>query len=154
MWKLLLVLFTVVPLVETYVLIKVGAVIGPLPTVLLLLVDGVLGAWLAKREGLGIVREVMADLEKGLPPATRVVEGVLVLVGAVLLVTPGLLTDVVGYVLLFPPARRLLAPIVLRWLLVRFRIEGVQIGPPRPMEPEFKTPEAERRGTPFDHPVR
>jgi UPF0716 protein FxsA len=153
-WKLGL-LFTIVPLVETYVLIKVGSVIGPLPTVLLLLLDGLLGAWLAKREGMGIVRQLTTDLGKGLPPATHLVEGLLIIVGAVLLVTPGFTTDIVGFFLLFPPTRRLAAPYVLRAILRRFNIEGVRIGPAGPIEPEpMHTPASERAGTPFDHPVR
>lgn len=153
MWRLGL-LFTIVPLVETYVLIRVGQLIGPLPTVLLLLIDGLLGAWLAKREGIGIVRQILEDLRQGLPPGTRMVEAVLILVGAVLLVTPGFTTDLVGYILLFPPARRALAPYVLRWLMVRFKIEGLDVGPIRPGAPGKPTPASERRGTPFDHPVR
>ena len=156
-WRIGL-LFTVVPLVETYVLIKVGQVIGPLPTVLLLLLDGLLGAYLARREGIGIVRQILEDLRKGLPPGTRLVEAVLILVGAVLLITPGFTTDLVGYILLFPPTRRRIAPGVLRWLLVRFKIEGLDVGPIRAGQAagddSWHTPESERRGTPFDHPVR
>ena len=157
-WWLAL-LFTVVPLVETFVLIEVGTVIGPLPTVLMLLVSGLVGAWLAKREGIGILRKAAADLNEGIPPATTLVEGVLVLVGAVLLVTPGFTTDLVGMVFLFPPTRRFLAPYVLKWFLARFKLEGVQFGIPKPSgtggrPPSRPTPESERRGTPFDHPVR
>lgn len=155
LWKLGL-LFTVVPLVETWLLIEVGQVIGPLPTVLLLLLDGVLGAWLAKREGAGILRQLMADLGKGLPPAVHLVEGALVLVGAVLLVTPGLVTDVAGFALLLPPIRRRLAPIVMNRLVGSFLGEGVQFGQPRPTDRsrEEPRPESGVRQSPFNHPIR
>jgi UPF0716 protein FxsA len=146
-------LFTVVPLVETWLLVYVGGLIGPTPTVLLLLLDGLLGAWLARSQGIGIVKQILEDLQKGLPPGIRVVEAVMILVGAVLLVTPGFITDLVGYLFLFPPTRRLLAPFVMRWLLARFNIEGVNLGAPRPHQAEAAgaTPEEARH---FDHPVR
>ena len=151
MWRLGL-LFTIVPLVETWLLIYVGGQIGPTATVLLLLLDGLLGAWLARSQGVGIVKEILADLQKGLPPGGRIVEAVMVLVGAVLLVTPGFFTDIVGYLFLFPPTRRLLAPYVMRWLLARFNIEGVNLGAPRPHAAAgAAAPEDERH---FDHPVR
>lgn len=144
----LLLLFTIVPLVETYVLIKVGQVIGPGYTVLLLLLDGLIGAWLAKREGFGIVPQIIAEIREGKPPGNKIVEALLILVGAVLLITPGFTTDIVGYVLLFPPTRRMLAPPTLRWLLKQFNIEGVNFGGARP----GPTPAA--HPPPFDHPVR
>lgn len=150
-WRLGL-LFTVVPLLETWLLIYVGGQIGPTPTVLLLLLDGILGAWLARSQGVGIVRQILEDLKKGLPPGIRVVEALMVLVGAVLLVTPGFLTDVVGYAFLFPPTRRVLAPFVMRWLLARFNLEGVNLGAPRPAgSATGGTLDDERH---FDHPVR
>jgi UPF0716 protein FxsA len=155
-WKLAL-LFTVVPAIELYLLIQIGQAIGPLETVLIIVLTGVLGGWLAKREGLAVVRQLGEDLRKGIPPATRLVEGVLVLVGGVLLITPGVLTDVTGILLLLP-TRKLVAPLILRWLTARFAIEGVKIGPdaldPRMAAEPLRTPASERQGTPFDHPVR
>jgi UPF0716 protein FxsA len=99
---------------------------------------------------LAVLRQLQADLGRGLPPATRLVEGALVLVGAVLLVTPGMLTDVFGIFLLIPPTRRLIAPITLRWLARRFQL---------PLDPAAdptagpRPPPALRR-SPFDHPMR
>lgn len=147
----LFLLFTIVPLVETWLLVTVGSQIGPTPTVLLLLLDGILGAWLARREGLGILRTLFADLQTGQPLAVRVVEGLLVLTGAILLVTPGFLTDLVGYLLLFPPTRRRIAPFALRWIEARFKIEGLNVGPARPHRPDPQAPPPSKR---FDHPVR
>lgn len=109
MWKLAL-LFTVVPAVELFLLLQLGSLLGPMQTFLLVLGTGIFGAWLAKREGFAVLRQLQADLAKGLPPAVRVVEGALVLVGGLLLVTPGVLTDLTGLLLLLPPVRRSIAP--------------------------------------------
>jgi len=157
-WKLAL-LFTVGLIVELFVLLKVGSSIGPTPTFLILLLSGALGTWLAKREGLSVLRQLSADLQQGLPPAERIAEGALVLLGAVLLITPGFLSDVVGLVILIPPVRRRLAPRVVRSLSVSFGVdeqepeppgEGVRYrkeGPPRMAAP---APKPTPFSTPFD----
>lgn len=152
-WRLAL-LFTIGPAIELYLLVTLGGMIGPLPTVLIVILTGVVGAWLAKREGLAVLWALNDDLERGLPPATRVVEAVLILVGGVLLITPGFLSDLTGILLLVPPVRRFLAPRVLAYLARRFELEAVRVGPPPAVEPELRTPASERHGTPFDHPVR
>lgn len=151
-WRLGL-LFTVVPLVETALLIWIGSRIGPLPTVLMLLLSGLLGAWLAKREGAAVFRRLVADLQRGLPPAMHLVEGALVFAGALLLVTPGTVTDLVGLLLLFPPSRRAFAPVFLRWLAKRFDVK-VSFGPPG-FDPEVSRERtAPPKKSPFDHPIR
>jgi len=109
MGKLLLLLFTVVPLVELYLLLLLGRLLGFWETVLIVLVTGIVGAWLAKREGLRVFRRWREAIAEGRMPEEGVLGGLLVLVGGVLLVTPGVLTDVVGLLLLFPPTRRLVA---------------------------------------------
>jgi UPF0716 protein FxsA len=110
----LLLLFTVVPLVELYLLLFIGDVVGFWPTVGIVLFTGVLGAWLAKREGLRVFRKWQEALAEYRMPEEGVLGGVLVLVGGVLLVTPGVLTDLVGFLLLVPPTRRLVAAVVRR----------------------------------------
>lgn len=105
----LLLLFTVVPLVETYLLYLLGVTLGFWPTVGLVLLTAVLGAALAKAEGLRVWREWRRGLSQGRLPDEGILGGVLVLVGGVLLVAPGVLTDVTGILLLFPPSRRFIA---------------------------------------------
>jgi UPF0716 protein FxsA len=128
---LLFLAFTVIPAAELFLLLEIGSFIGPLPTFAMVLGMGVLGAWLARREGSNVWRQLTTDLATGLPPQTRLLEAALVVAGGVLLVTPGVLTDVVGMVLLFPPTRRLVAPWIGRWLASRFG-GAVQFGPGRP----------------------
>jgi UPF0716 protein FxsA len=125
-WKLIL-LFTVVPTIEIFVLLQIGSVIGPTPTFLLLLLSGALGAWLARREGLSVLRQLSDDLQRGLPPADRLAEGALVLLGATLLITPGVVTDLVGLLILVPGVRRWLAPKVVRWLSASFGVPAMEV---------------------------
>lgn len=112
----LLLLFTVVPMVELYLLLWVSRSIGFAPTVAIVLATGLLGAVLAKAEGLRVYRKWQAALAQGRIPEDGVLGGVLVLVGGVLLVTPGVLTDLIGLALLFPPTRRAIAALVRRRL--------------------------------------
>jgi UPF0716 protein FxsA len=101
----LLALFVVVPLVELVLLIRIGQWIGVLATVALVVVTGIAGAALARREGLRTVRQIQADMKGGRFPAGRLLDGVLILVAGGLLLTPGILTDIVGFACLVPGSR-------------------------------------------------
>ncbi|MCA9529594.1 MAG: FxsA family protein [Myxococcales bacterium] len=151
MGKLFL-LFTVVPFVELYLLMRIGAAVGFLPTVALVLLTGVVGAALAKAEGLRVLRQSQEALDRGELPAEGVLGGVLVLIGGVLLITPGVLTDAAGLLLLVPPVRRWVADRVRHNLEARIARGDVHVfhttvmrGGPFPPEPgdPFGTP---RRG--------
>lgn len=133
MWWRLLLLFTLVPAAEIFLLLQIGSAIGPLQTFVLLLVTGVVGAALAKREGLHVLRQLSEEMRRGLPPGVRLVEGGLVVVGGLLLVTPGVLTDVAGVLFIFPPSRRWIAPRALNWFSARLETseEPQQDGPVR-----------------------
>ncbi|MGE0788312.1 MAG: FxsA family protein [Sandaracinaceae bacterium] len=115
-----LALFTLVPLAETFLLYVIGQQLGFWPTVAIILVTGVVGAGLAKREGLRVLEEWKRSLAKGQMPEEGIVGGLLVLVGGVLLLTPGVLTDVVGVTLLIPPSRRFIAKHVRKYVEKRF----------------------------------
>ncbi|OJT27062.1 exlusion protein FxsA [Archangium sp. Cb G35] len=134
MFKYLLLAFTVVPFIELYLLLAIGREVGFWPTVAGVLFTGVVGAWLAKKEGLRVLRRWQESLARGRMPDEGLVGGVLVLVGGVLLVSPGVFTDVVGLFLLFPPTRRLVAELVRRRLERRMaegtlRVTTFQSGP-------------------------
>ena len=104
---LLALAFLVVPIVELAVIIEIGATIGVLNTVGLLILSSILGGWLMKREGLGVVRRIQQATAEGRVPGKEVVDGVLVLFGGALMLAPGFLTDVAGMLLLLPPVRAL-----------------------------------------------
>jgi UPF0716 protein FxsA len=154
----LFLLFTLVPALELFLLLQIGAWLGPLTAFALVLGTGVAGAWLARRQGVAVVLRLVRDAQQGVPPAEALVEGALVVVGGLLLVTPGVLTDLAGVVLLLPAVRRWLAPRVLRRLVDSGRIHGTHVvfGTPRPIPPDSSP--ARRRPpseptNPFDHPV-
>ncbi len=105
----LLLLFLLVPLAEIWFLIVVGGWIGALPTVLLVVATAVLGAALARYQGFATLRRLQATLDRGEMPALEMLEGVLLLVGAVLLLTPGFFTDLAGFACLLPVTRHWLA---------------------------------------------
>jgi UPF0716 protein FxsA len=118
----LVVAFIVVPLVEIYVLIQVGQVIGVWWTILLLVADSILGTWLIRREGGRAWRALQAALSSGRMPAKELADGALILVGGTLMLAPGFVTDAVGILLILPltrpVARRLLTTVVARRLVV------------------------------------
>jgi UPF0716 protein FxsA len=102
---LLVILFVGVPFAELYVLIQVGHAIGVLDTLALLILVSVVGAWLAKREGLSVLRRMQAALDAGRVPGVELIDGFLILMAAALMLTPGFLTDIVAILLLLPPVR-------------------------------------------------
>lgn len=116
--------FLLVPLVELAIAIQVGRWIGVVPTILLLLVESMLGAWIVRREGASAWRALVAALESGRLPGRELSDAVLVLLGGALLLTPGFLTDVVGFAFVIPatrpPARKVLAAVVRRYAGRRF----------------------------------
>jgi UPF0716 protein FxsA len=121
MFLRLLLLFTIVPLTELYLLVKLGTVIGVAPTVGLVILTGVLGAWLARVQGLGVVRRLRADLEQGRMPTEALLDGLLILVAGAVLLTPGLLTDAMGFFLLVPQGRAVVRKIVVARFAPRFQ---------------------------------
>jgi UPF0716 protein FxsA len=113
--------FIGVPLIEIWVLIQVGQVIGPWWTILLLILDSLFGTWLIRREGGKAWQGLRVALESGRMPARELADGALILVGGTLMLTPGFVTDAFGILLILPftrPfARRLLTQVVTRRLL-------------------------------------
>lgn len=101
----LFLLFTVVPLAELFVLIRVGQFIGALNTVMLVIITGVFGAYLAKLEGLRVFYSFQKEFNDGKMPTAPLLDGFLIFIGALLLITPGIVTDIVGFVLIIPITR-------------------------------------------------
>jgi UPF0716 protein FxsA len=132
---LLILLFIVVPIAELYVIIKVGELIGVLPTLILLLADALLGSWLLKHEGRGAWRRFNQALAKRRFPGREVADGALIIVGGTLLLTPGFLTDIVGVFLLLPPTRAILRRLLKRFTIGRFMVVGLPGGGRGPSGP-------------------
>lgn len=112
-------LFVLVPLVELALLIQVGQWIGAFETIMLVFFTGIVGAWLARREGLRAIQRVQKDVAEQGVPGTSAIDAMAILVGGVLLLTPGVLTDLVGFSLLFPPTRALARRAAVREVMKR-----------------------------------
>lgn len=104
----LLLLFIVLPATELALLIEVGRRIGTGPTLALIVTTGILGATLARRQGLGVLRAIQIETAAGRLPAAQLIDGLIILVASALLVTPGILTDAFGFLCLVPAFRALL----------------------------------------------
>jgi len=102
----------VVPIVELYVMVQVAGMIGVLPTVALVVLMCFAGAWLMKVEGLGVLRRMQRQLDDGQVPTAEAVNGVLIVIGGLLMLVPGFVTGVLGLLLLLPPVRALLRPVI------------------------------------------
>lgn len=109
MFKILFLLFLIVPLVEIAILIQIGQVIGAWPTILLVIVTAAIGAGLFRQQGLSTLSRVQTQLDDGNLPATELIEGVILLVAGAMLLTPGFFTDVLGFLILVPTIRARLA---------------------------------------------
>ncbi len=118
----LIILFTVVPLFELWLLIELGGAIGTWPTIILVLGTGILGAGLAKTQGLVLYRKIRVNLNQGRMPTQELISGLCVLTGGILLIAPGLLTDITGVLLLLPFIQSWVAELIRRWLRKKFKL--------------------------------
>jgi len=112
----LFLVFTLVPIIEVWLLMKVGRVVGALPTVAVLLAISLVGAWLARSQGFRTVIAIRDELAAGRLPAAHFLDGALILAGGILLLTPGFFTDFIGLFFLVPATRRLLKVWLRSWL--------------------------------------
>lgn len=106
-------LFILIPILEIYLFIKVGSAIGALPTILLILTTAVIGVALLRQQGLSTLQQVQRQMQSGELPAVTLIEGMLLFFAGALLLTPGFFTDCIGFLLMIPPLRKMIA----LWLL-------------------------------------
>ena len=116
MLLVLFLVFVVTPIVELAVIVQVAGSTGVMNTIGLLVLVSLVGAWLVRREGLGILRRAQAELAEGRMPGRELVDGLLVLLAGALMLTPGFVTDTVGLALLLPPVRAVLRMVATRRL--------------------------------------
>jgi UPF0716 protein FxsA len=149
----LVVIFIIVPIAELYVIIKVGEAIGLVPTIVLLLLDAILGSMLLRHQGRAAWIRFNRALAEGRLPHKEVFDGVLVIMGGALLLTPGFLTDIVGLIFLIPPTRALIRAMSSRFVRRRLALGeavwtfGASRRPPRPAP---DGPSQDRRERPPD----
>jgi UPF0716 protein FxsA len=123
MFFYLLLLFTLVPFVELALLLWLAQHIGLFPTIAMVLLTGVLGASLARWQGLRTLGRIQQEMATGKVPGDALVDGMLILVAGAVLLTPGVLTDACGFALLIPPIRSLLKTTVRRWFASRVSVQ-------------------------------
>ena len=153
----LFLLFTIVPALELWLLIQVGSIIGVFETIFLIILTGAIGANLARNQGIQVLGELNQALQEGKSPAKKVTEGLLILGGGLLLITPGVCTDIVGFSVMVPQFRAALAQVLQNVLLKRVKMGNVQqMGgfppPSQPSEQKEKIPKPKNNDG-WDHPI-
>ncbi|MFS0556595.1 FxsA family protein [Brevibacillus sp. 179-C9.3 HS] len=116
MFRFFAILFVVAFGLELWGLITIGSWIGGWNTVALVILTGILGAWLARQQGMQVFRMVQHQLARGQMPTDSLIDGVLILIGGILLLLPGFVTDVIGLVFLIPYTRMIIRHLLKRWL--------------------------------------
>jgi UPF0716 protein FxsA len=122
---LLVIAFIVVPIIELYVIIQIGSLIGVWPTIALLLADALLGSLLLRHQGRGAWRRFNAALAERRFPGREVADGLLIVIGGTLLLTPGFVTDIVGLIFLIPPTRAIIRRLLRSYVGHRFVVVGM-----------------------------
>ncbi|WP_352418734.1 FxsA family protein [Proteiniborus sp.] len=120
-------LLTIVPIVEIFILFKIAEVTTVWTTIALVIVTGFVGAYLAKTEGVAILTSIKRELNEGRVPGNQLLNGLCVLIGGILLLTPGLLTDITGFTLVLPTTRQLYTNLIKRWLTSMIQTGSINV---------------------------
>ena len=119
----LILLFTLMPLLELWLLVRLSGIFGFWTTIFVVLLTGIVGASLARWQGWQTVHRIRSEMDQGVLPAQAIGDGVMILVAGVLLITPGVITDIVGLALLIPPIRFVMRKGIQHWLAKNVRVE-------------------------------
>jgi len=121
----LLLLFIIVPIIELILLIQIGQLVGTVPTIALIIFTGALGAFLVRRQGISVLNKIRTELQTGQLPAGSIFDGAIILLAGAFLMTPGILTDTMGFLCLIPPTRRFIKK--LTWTRMQRAMRSGQI---------------------------
>ncbi|EKO3419065.1 membrane protein FxsA [Vibrio fluvialis] len=147
MFPILLILFIAVPVIEIGLFIQVGGVLGLWPTIALVLITAFVGASLVRSQGLHTLMTVQQRMQNGEIPAQQIVEGVMLAVSGVLLLTPGFMTDAMGMLILLPAPRAMLAKYLMSKVVVTNMSSGFQSSQ---FERDFHSHSSQQHGQTFD----
>ena len=128
MFYRLFLLFTIIPVIELYVIIKIGGMIGALNTILIILTTAVIGAYLAKQQGLMVIGNIRQAVQESRVPGRELLHGLIVLLGGLMLLTPGFITDILGISALIPPIRDFYINLVRKLILNKIESGDWRIG--------------------------
>ena len=112
----LLILLIVVPVVELYILIEIGQQIGVFTTIGIIVLTGIIGAYLVKNQGFMVLKKIQYDLNQNILPGDSLLQGIIILAGGIFLLTPGFITDIIGFIFLIPISREIVKKYLLIWL--------------------------------------
>lgn len=112
----LFLLFAVIPVIELAILIRVGSYIGTMNTVVIVILTAVVGAYLVKMEGIGVMSRIQKNMQEGIFPADELINGMMILVSGALLLTPGFFTDILGFLMVIPVTRNIIRIFVMQYI--------------------------------------
>ena len=121
MIQILIVVFIIMPIIELAVLLKVGTLIGIVPTLVLVISTGIIGVWLIRKQGFYLMLDMRREMEQGQFPADQLIEGVFIIIAGAFLITPGFITDIIGFSILIPEIRASYREGLKRYLISRRR---------------------------------
>lgn len=122
MFLYLLILFISIPLIELIVILKINALIGFDWTIIIIILTGIAGSYLARKQGKMIILRIREEISQGTMPKDRIIEGLILFVGGFMLLFPGYITDFIGFMLMVPGNRRFLREYIKKWIKKRFDI--------------------------------
>lgn len=125
--RYLILILIIVPALEIALLIISGKTFGILPTIVMIIFTGVLGAYLAKKQGLETIRKLQDQLQRGQMPGMAILDGVCILIGGIFLLTPGFITDIFGFLLLLPPTRKFFQFLMMNAIRKRIKNGNIKI---------------------------
>jgi UPF0716 protein FxsA len=126
----LFLIFAIVPVIELSLLIKVGTLIGTLNTVVLVITTAMVGSYLVRMEGINVIYRFQQNMQEGIFPAEEILDGAMILVAGCLLVTPGILTDIIGFSFVFPMSRMAIKRLLRRYIDKKIATMNVRIHRP------------------------
>jgi UPF0716 protein FxsA len=125
----LFLLFTLIPVVELAFLIKVGSVIGAFNTITIVILTAVVGAYMVRLEGIGVMYRIQQNIQEGIFPAEELINGMMILISGALLLTPGFFTDAIGFLMVFPVSRNYIKRIARRYIEKKMSSGEINIHP-------------------------
>ncbi|HDZ61965.1 MAG TPA: FxsA family protein [Nitrospirae bacterium] len=123
----LFLLFTLIPVIELTLLIKVGSIIGTLNTVFIVILTAIIGAYMVRLEGIGVMYRIQQDMREGIFPAEELINGMMILTAGALLLTPGFFTDVIGFLMVFPVSRNYIKKIAKPYIKKKMNPDVIEI---------------------------
>ncbi|MFW6149343.1 MAG: FxsA family protein [Atribacterota bacterium] len=117
----LIALFILVPIAELYILLEIGRRIGVYLTIGIVIVTGIAGAYLVKHQGFNVLYKIKNQMNEGILPTDSLLEGLLILIGGIFLATPGIITDIIGFLLIIPQSRSIVFQYLKKWLMAKIR---------------------------------